>query len=102
MSSIVSKKRKQDNIFDDLDLDDDDDDVDVDVAVDADATGNIEVQLEEYLALTDSELAISAIISSENGVTLCKGALIHQLYAILFNKTAVDKEISFLRYIYEL
>jgi hypothetical protein len=94
MSGIVGKKRKQDNIFDDLDLDDDDDEVDIDV----DVAFNAEVQLaSECLALTDSEAAITAIISSENGVSLCKGALVHQIYAILSNKTAVDKEISFLR-----
>lgn len=47
--------------------------------------------------LTDTEAAISLVISSEEGHQICKGALIHQLYAVLSNKTTVDVEILKLR-----
>jgi Serine-threonine protein kinase 19 len=47
--------------------------------------------------ITDTEAAITAVIQSQTGDQICKGALIHQLYAILSNKTAVDSEISNLR-----
>lgn len=47
--------------------------------------------------ITDTEAAITAVIQSQVGDMTCKGALIHQLYAILTNKTSVDSEISNLR-----
>lgn len=47
--------------------------------------------------ITDTEAAIIAIIQSETAAKTCKGALVHQLYAIFPNKTAVDSEISNLR-----
>ena len=52
---------------------------------------------DDLINLTDTEAAISAVIQSEDGAQLCKGALIHQLYAILSNKTDVDNEILNLR-----
>lgn len=47
--------------------------------------------------LTDTEAAISLVVKSEAGEKICRGALIHQLYAVLSNKTAVDIEIMTLR-----
>ena len=52
---------------------------------------------DEMVNLTDTEAAISLVIRSEKEEMLCKGALIHQLYAVLSNKTAVDVEILKLR-----
>ena len=52
---------------------------------------------DEILSLTDTEAAITAIVNSEHGDRPCKGVLVHQLYAMLSNKTAVDTEILTLR-----
>lgn len=47
--------------------------------------------------ITDTEAAITAVIQSQTGDKICNGVLIHQLYAILSNKTSVDSEILNLR-----
>ena len=52
---------------------------------------------DDLMNFTDTEAAISAVIRSTQGSQLCKGALVHQLYAILPNKTDVDNEILHLR-----
>lgn len=47
--------------------------------------------------LTDTEAAVSLIIQCQSTHRLCKGALVHQVYSVLSNKTSVDSEILLLR-----
>lgn len=52
---------------------------------------------DDLFNITDTEAAITAVVRSQTCHKLCRGALIHQLYAILSNKTFVDTEILALR-----
>jgi hypothetical protein len=52
---------------------------------------------DDLFNITDTEAAITAVVRSQTCHQLCRGALIHQLYAILSNKTFVDTEILALR-----
>ena len=52
---------------------------------------------DDLFNLTDTEAAISAVVRSQTCQNTCRGSLIHQLYAILPNKTFVDTEILELR-----
>lgn len=52
---------------------------------------------DDLFNLTDTEAAISAVVRSRACQKTCRGSLIHQLYAILPNKTFVDTEILALR-----
>lgn len=47
--------------------------------------------------ITDTEAAVSLIIQCQIIHRLCKGALVHQIYSVLSNKTSVDSEILLLR-----
>ena len=52
---------------------------------------------DDLFNISDTEAAITAVVRSQTCHKLCRGALIHQLYAILSNKTFVDTEILALR-----